>query len=120
MLHPFYERVDRIFKQKKKNRAEFSRLYNIPETTLSNYWSPDSNLPPGKVLEKLSTYLDESLNYLIFGINISRLNDLIKKLLKLLNGYSERILWQIVGCVRKDLAEILKDEAREKEAHSNA
>ena len=116
MLHPFYERVNKIFKEKKKNRAEFSRLYNIPETTLSNYWSLDSNLPPGKVLEKLSTYLEESLDYLIFGTNMGRLNNPMKQLLKILDGYSERVLWQIVGCIRKDLAEILKDEVREKNA----
>ena len=109
MPHPFYLRVDSRLKEMKSSRAAFARKYDYAETTLSNHWKLDYP-PPGKVLVDLSQYIEKSLDYLVFGIKTTNNNKALKELSKILDGYSDRILWQIVGCVRRDLSDILKDE----------
>lgn len=65
-MHPFYRRMDSVFRYAGSNRNRFCRKWGFKYQTLQSYWNSDK-LPPGDVLEALAREYHVSLDALVLG-----------------------------------------------------
>jgi len=65
-MHPFYERIRRVFEDAGSNRNKFCRKYGHHYQTLQAYWNTDK-LPSGQVLADLAQEYHVSIDALVLG-----------------------------------------------------
>ena len=100
-MHPFYQRANKLMKERKTNRKQFCEKYDIPYSTLQSYWGTDK-LMPGDYMWKFSEWLRASLDFLVWGSTEGDLayRPAIQRVILYLSSFPDETILEILGMVK--------------------
>ena len=100
-MNGFYERAERLFKDRDTSRLQFTKAIGMPYSSLSAYWRSEK-MPPGDVLVKLAEYLRVDLDYLVYGRNDPlKSSKALRQLTEFASRYSDEQILEIFGAIKQ-------------------
>ena len=101
MEHGCYKRMAQVFNERGTNRSKFAQKRKIAYPTLQHYWHTDKP-PQGWIIEAFCQEYQVSADLVLFGREMEKhLRPALQDVVKVLRGYSDAQLLEIMGSVKQ-------------------
>jgi len=101
MAHSCYQRMAQVWLDRGTTRASFAKKHKFAYSTVQHYWRTEQ-APPGWLIETFCQEYQVSADWLLFGREMEKhLRPALQDVVKVLRGYSDDQLLEIMGSVRQ-------------------